>query len=150
MRTRHAFLATVLAFLVPAAGCATTHLAGEYSVVPRSETRATFAPTTLARGSQWQFLWGLIDTGRFDLDQELKHHVRTDEVVTDLEIRERLSIGGFFLWLITAGIVSHHSLVAEGSVSKVKTPEPAVREKEPVVVPSSPPAASEKEKEKAP
>ena len=35
----------------------------------------------------------------------------------NLEVKNKLSVGGFFLWLITGGIVSHHRLTARGQVA---------------------------------
>ena len=117
-------------------GCASTHLSGEYrtepaDVVHKGERRR------IAKGNEWMFFWGILDTGSFNLDHEIKKQLRADEVVTDLEITDRLSVGGAFLWIITAGIVSHHSIVADGSISLVNRP--------PVAEPASPgPPAKEK------
>jgi len=76
--------------------------------------------------------------------------------VTHLEVRERLSVGGFFLWLVTAGIVSHHTIEIRGSTSVTSRPpaEPATgsaapvreKERETIVTPSAPAPAGYREK----
>lgn len=114
-------LPLVLACAMPFAGCATTYLGGEYrtdahSLAKKGETR------TLAKGNEWMFFWGIFDSGHFDLNKELKSELREDECVTDLEITDHLSVGGVFLWIFTAGIISHHSIVATGATSVVNHP----------------------------
>lgn len=143
MKRTNALLALLLAASMPVSGCATTYLGGEYrtktSDIARKEDKHT-----LAKGSEWLFFWGLLDTGRFNLEKELRNQLREDECVADLEVKDRLSIGGFFLWIITAGIISHHSLVAKGHPSVINRPAPAtgvsgpVRERETIVVPAAP------------
>ena len=114
MRSTSTVLALALAASMPLQGCTTTHLAGEYRTKSNDLVRKE-KKRTLAKGSNWLFFWGLLDTGHFDLQGKLSDQLRGDEVVTDLEVKDRLSVGGFFLFIITAGIVSHHALVAKGS-----------------------------------
>ncbi len=132
MKRTNAIIALAVAASMPVSGCATTHLSGEYrtdttDLAAREESRE------LARGSQWLFLWGLLDSGSFNLDRELKAQLRDNECVTNLEVKDRLSIGGALLWIITVGIVSHHSIVASGQPAIIRrertetiiVPEPA-------------------------
>lgn len=153
MKKSSTFLALLLAASMPLTGCATTYLGGEYRTKSTDLVRKE-DKRTLAKGSEWLFFWGLFDTGRFNVQKELKNQLREDECVTDLEVKDRLSIGGFFLWIITAGIISHHTLVAKGQPSVINRPPadkttgaaPApVRERETIIVPAAPvPAGSGK------
>ncbi|HZV00921.1 MAG TPA: hypothetical protein VFF73_29670 [Planctomycetota bacterium] len=126
MRRTSRTLAYVLAAALPAAGCATTHLSGEYRTSPTTVSMKE-GMRTLDEGSAWPLFWGLFDAGSYDAGRELSKKLRPDEVVTSLEVKERLSVGGFFLWLITAGIVSHHTIEINGrtSVSSRPPAEPA-------------------------
>src|SRR5437899_2546598 len=107
MKRTNSLVALALAASMPVTGCATTYLGGEYRTKANDIVRKE-DKQTLAKGSEWLFFWGLVDTGHFNLNKELRNQLREDEAVSDLEIKDRLSVGGFFLWLITAGIVSHH------------------------------------------
>jgi len=145
MRKTNGLLTLLLAAsMMPVTGCATTYLGGEYRTkandIAKKEDKHT-----LAKGNEWLFFWGLFDTGHFNLNKELRNQLREDECVTDLEVKDRLSIGGAFLWLITGGIVSHHRLVAKGHPSVINRPAPTpavgsapVRERETIVVPAAP------------
>jgi hypothetical protein len=141
MKRTNAYLALLLAASMPlTTGCATTYLGGEYRTTAMDIAKKE-DKRTLAKGSEWLFFWGLLDSGSFNLQKELRNQLREDEAVTDLEVKDRLSVGGFFLWLITAGIVSHHTLVAKGHPSVINRPVPAtgaVREKETIIVPAAP------------
>ncbi len=117
-------LALALACSLPVAGCSTTYLGGEYRTDANSLAKKGEVHT-LAKGNEWMFFWGIFDSGHFDLNKELKSQLREDEVVTDLEIKDRISVGGVILWIFTAGIISHHSIVAEGATSVVNRPVPA-------------------------
>src|SRR5262245_56192870 len=102
-------LSAALAF----SGCATTYLGGAYrtqatDVVSQQPMR------TLDEGSCIPLFWGLFVPGSYDAKHELAKKLRPDEEITDLQVKERLSVGGFFLWLITAGIVSHHTIEVRG------------------------------------
>jgi hypothetical protein len=154
MKKTNTFLALLLAASMPLSGCASTYLGGEYRTKANDLARKS-DKQTLAKGSEWLFFWGLLDTGRFNVQKELRNQLREDEAVTDLEIKDRLSVGGFFLWLITAGIISHHTLVAKGHPAVVNRPPTdrtgttgaaPVRERETIVVPATPvPAGSARE-----
>jgi hypothetical protein len=142
-------LALTLAASMPVTGCATTYLGGEYRT-KANELAHKQDKHTLAKGSEWLFFWGLLDSGKFNLQKELRNQLREDECVTDLEVKDRLSVGGFFLWIITAGIISHHTLVAKGHPAVINRPAPepagtstAPRERETIIVPAAPvPAGS--------
>lgn len=138
-------------------GCATTHLGGAYrtsatDVASKQEMR------TLDEGSCIPLFWGLFEAGGYDANRELAKKLRPDEEITNLEIKERLSVGGFFLWLITAGIMSHHTIEVRGhtTVSSRAPAEPAtgavpttpapVRERETIVTPAAPAPAGYREK----
>jgi hypothetical protein len=151
MRRTSSILALTLAASMPLSGCATTYLGGEYRTKANDLARK-HDKTTLAKGSEWLFFWGLLDTGRFNVQKELRNQLREDECVTDLEVKDRLSVGGFFLWLITAGIISHHSLIAKGHPAVINRPPTdrgttgattPTRERETIIVPATPvPAGS--------
>jgi len=150
MKRTNSLLALLLAASMPVTGCATTYLGGEYRTKANDLARKE-DKHTLAKGSEWLFFWGLFDTGRFNLQKELRNQLREDEAVTDLEVKDRLSVGGFFLWIITAGIISHHTLVAKGQPSVINRPAPdrsptsaaPTRERETIIVPATPvPAGS--------
>jgi hypothetical protein len=141
MKRTNAYLALLLAASMPlTTGCATTYLGGEYRTTAMDIAKKE-DKRTLAKGSEWLFFWGLLDSGTFNLQKELRNQLREDEAVTDLEVKDRLSVGGFFLWLITAGIVSHHTLVAKGHPSVINrppaTPATGAREKETIIVPAA-------------
>lgn len=120
MRNKASWPATALAGLLAASGCATTHLPGEYRPSPGPEVAAEkHDRKTIATGSEWLFLWGLLDTGHFDVNEELRKNVRSNEAVTNLEVKDRLSVGGALLWIITAGIVSHHTIVVKGEPARI-------------------------------
>ncbi len=117
MRRTRARFGPVLAAALAASGCATTHLSGEYR--PHAgglgEKDATaLDKETLGKHSKWLFFWGLLDTRDYDATTDLEGSVREGYVVRDLEIKDRESIGGVFLWIITAGIVNHHTVVIKG------------------------------------
>jgi hypothetical protein len=141
MKRTNAIVALAVAAAMPVSGCATTHLSGMYQSkttdVVRSEEKRT-----LAKGNDWLFFWGLVDTGSFNLDKEIENQLRSDECVTNLDIKDRLSVGGVLLWIITAGIVSHHSIVATGQPGVINRPVGAapVRERETIIVPAPAPA----------
>ncbi len=145
MKRTNAMMALTVAASMPVSGCATTHLSGEYRTEATDLARKEES-RELAKGSEWLFFWGLLDTGSFNLDRELKAQLREDECVTNLEVKDRLSIGGAFLWIITAGIVSHHSIVASGQPAIINRPpaEKSVtgpaRERETILVPAPSPA----------
>jgi hypothetical protein len=124
MKRTKTLLAIVLAASMPIAGCSATYLGGEYRTDATNIAKKG-DPHTLAKGSEWMFFWGLFDSGHFDLNQELKSQLREDECITDLEIKDRLSVGGAFLWIFTLGIISHHSLIATGAPSVINRPAPA-------------------------
>ncbi|MEZ0231023.1 MAG: hypothetical protein ACAI25_20575 [Planctomycetota bacterium] len=151
MKRTSSILALTLAASMPLSGCATTYLGGEYRT-KANELARKHDKTTLAEGSEWLFFWGLLDSGRFNVQKELRNQLREDECVTDLEVKDRLSVGGFFLWLITAGIISHHNLIAKGHPAVINRP-PAekttgaapTKERETIIVPAAPvPAGSAK------
>jgi hypothetical protein len=106
-----------------ASGCTSTHVGGAYW--PKTDLDDPGKPVVLADGSQWRFLWGLAGSGTLALDDELRRRVREDERVTHLELEDRLSVGGAFLWVMTGGVVSHHTLEASGVVAVVPRCEPA-------------------------
>jgi len=144
VKRTNALIALVLAASLPVSGCATTYLGGEYRT-KANDLAHKGDKHTLAKGNEWLFFWGLLDTGHFNLQKELRNQLREDECVTDLEVKDRLSIGGFFLWIITAGIVSHHTIVAKGHPAVISTPPPEratgaapARERETIIVPAQP------------
>jgi hypothetical protein len=126
MKRSKAALALTLAASIPASGCATVHLGGIYrtkatDIVMKEPER------TLDEGSTWPLFWGLFIAGSYDANRELAKKLRPDEEVAHLQVRERLSVGGIFLWLVTAGIVSHHTVEIRGATAVVSRPpaEPA-------------------------
>lgn len=130
MRRTTTALGFLLASVLALDGCAKTTLQGLYR--PQANDVAEHEePRVLASGSEWVFLWGMVPTGDFDLNMEMERSLRENEGLTDVEVEDHLSIGGFFLWLVTAGIVSHHSVTATGQVVIVRdraappTPTPA-------------------------
>lgn len=141
--------ALLLAVAMPLAGCGTTHLGGEYRT--KSHDLASKADRrTVSKGSEWLFFWGLLDTGQVHVDSDIEQHLRPDEVLTEVEVKDRLSVGGFFLWLFTAGIVSHHAIVVSGKPAVLKDDKtataPVTKERETIVVPAQPaPAGHERE-----
>lgn len=114
-------LANCVLALVACAGCTTTHLGGAYRT-DSNDIASRRATRTLDEGSSWPLFWGLFPAGSYDVNHELAKMLRPDEVVTGLEVRERTSVGGFFLWLVTAGIVTHHTIEVRGSIAVVNRP----------------------------
>jgi hypothetical protein len=117
MKRTRARLAPVLAGVLTASGCATTHLSGEYRphAGGMEEPHATATDKeTLGKHSKWLFFWGLFDTRDFDASSDFKGTVKEGYVVRDLEIKDRESIGGVLLWIISAGIINHHTVVIKG------------------------------------
>src|SRR4051812_43641176 len=90
-------LSTALAF----SGCSVTHLGGAYRTTA-TDVSSKQDMRTLDEGSTIPLFWGLFDAGSYDANRELAKKLRPDEEITNLEIKERLSVGGFFLWLFTA------------------------------------------------
>lgn len=128
MTRTNARFAPVLAAALAASGCATTHLSGEYR--PHAggfeEKHATAVDKeTLGKHSKWLFLWGLLDTRDYDTTDDLNAKVREGYVVRDVEIKDHESIGGVLLWIITAGIVNHHTVVIKGRTVAPETSMPA-------------------------
>jgi hypothetical protein len=124
----------LLAVSLLAAGCTTTHFEGSYRTEP-TETTYSERMRTLDEGSSWPLFWGLFPAGSYAADRELARFLRPDETVTHLEIRERTSVGGVFLWIVTLGLVTHHTIEVRGEVAVVSRPpaEPAaIHEKRPV------------------
>jgi hypothetical protein len=113
----------LVALLLAVSGCATTNMSGEYRPHSSDEVTNKAEKRVLGKGGKFLFFWGLATTRDFDVDAALARQLRDNEVVTGIEIEDHLSIGGAFLWLITAGIVSHHSVVLEGSPAELKPPE---------------------------
>ncbi len=136
-------------------GCSVTHLGGAYRTAANDVTSKQ-KMVTLDEGSTIPLFWGLFDAGSYDAKKELAKKLRPDEEITNLEIKERLSVGGFFLWLITAGIVSHHTIEVRGQTSVSSRPpaEPATgaaatptKERERIITPAAPaPASYERER----
>jgi len=145
-------LAVLLAASLPVSGCTTTHLGGSYRT-SATEISSKQEARTLDEGNSWPLFWGLFEAGSYDANRELAKKLRPDEEVTGLEVKERLSVGGFFLWLVTAGIVSHHTIEVRGSTTVHSRPpaEPAtgaapVKERETIVTPTPPAPAGYREK----
>ncbi|MEZ0230406.1 MAG: hypothetical protein ACAI25_17420 [Planctomycetota bacterium] len=140
-----------------ATGCATAHLAGQYtpqSVSPNATREVTnkTEKQNLAEGSDWVLFWGLVEAASSDLADEAKRNLRQDEAILDPEVRNHLSLPGALLWIVTAGIVSHHDLVLSGRVGTLKIAEPpkpepaaAVPIERRIVVTKEPYVASESE-----
>ncbi|MEZ0231024.1 MAG: hypothetical protein ACAI25_20580 [Planctomycetota bacterium] len=115
MTRSRARFAPVLAAALAASGCATTHLSGEYR--PHAggpDDKRAPDLENLGEHSKWLFFWGLLDTRDYDTTSDLKGHVKDGYIVRDVEIKDRESVGGVFLWIITAGIVNHHTVVIKG------------------------------------
>ncbi|HZU96786.1 MAG TPA: hypothetical protein VFF73_08855 [Planctomycetota bacterium] len=129
--TKH--FAVLLGAALSAAGCATTHLAGEYnpgSQVPLDKPHkieeSHAEPTTLATGHDWVLFWGIVELQSTDMDKKIKGQLRSDEMIKDPEVRNHISLGGALLWIVTAGIVSHHSVDFRGTVVAARElPPPA-------------------------
>jgi hypothetical protein len=122
--TRKTWPALFLAATLPVSGCSHTHLSGEYRPSPGTDIVHRNDERVIAEGSRWPFLWGLLDLGDFDLNLELQKAVRDSEAFTDLDIRERVSVGGVVLWILTVGIVSHHTVVVRGSPAELRHETP--------------------------
>ena len=162
MHACRSWLGLGLAACLAASGCATVHLAGEYrpnvgtDIVHRNDKRV------VAEGSEWFFLWGIFDSGRFDLNEELHHTLHEDEALANVAIEDRISFGGVVLWIITAGIVSHHDIIVSGEPAQIHAapagpstsappagyPPGTVREKETIIVKPEGKADEEKKDEK--
>ena len=126
-------LALSLALSVPLTACQTTRLDGTYHPLKNAATGGH--KRTLAKDSEWLFFWGLATAGSFNVDDEIRDEVGKHEVVSDLEVRHRISIWGVLLWVVTAGIVSHHAVVLKGRVGHEPPPPPP-----PAPAPTSEPA----------
>jgi hypothetical protein len=127
MTRTHARFAPLLAAAMAASGCATTHFSGEYrprATGAESEGVTATDKETLGRHSKWLFFWGLLDT-KDTFTNDLDARVREGYVVRDLEVKDRESIPGVFLWIITAGIVNHHTVVLKGHTVAPATTSPA-------------------------
>jgi len=63
--------------------------------------------------------------------EKLKGQLRPDELIQDAEVRNHVSLPGALLWIVTAGIVSHHSVDLRGRIVTAKElpppPTPAER-----------------------
>lgn len=120
-------LALGLAGAVSFTGCATAHLKGEYC--PQGVPKDAGTPVaksdkqTLAEGHDWVLFWGIVELASSDLGDEAKGKLRADEVVTDTEVRNHISLPGALLWIVTAGIFSHHDLTLKGRVVTLKPNE---------------------------
>src|SRR4051812_26157056 len=134
MRRSSKSLAIVLACAMPLSACTTTHFYGEYHPrspsspeagrsarnVGRSGANAVKdvfgsreqAPT-LATGHSWQFLWGTLNTGSVEVDDIMSSTFK-DKTLTNVAVEDRISLGGVVLWILTAGIFSHHSVIVSG------------------------------------
>jgi hypothetical protein len=137
-------------------GCSVTHLGGAYRTAA-TDVSSKQEMRTLDDGSTFPLFWGLFEAGSYDANRELAKKLRPDEEITNLEIKERISVGGFFLWLITAGIVSHHTIEVRGvtAVSSRPPAEPATgaaatptRERERTIVTPAAPAPAGYERER--
>jgi hypothetical protein len=110
-----------LALSLAVSGCASTHLSGTYR--PSATNISDVSETdVVAKGGKWYFLWGMLDSGTFDVQEEMEKDLKPYESLVNLEVKDKLSVGGFFLWLITAGIVSHHRVTASGQVALSERP----------------------------
>ena len=128
MTRTHARFAPLLAAALAASGCATTHLSGEYRPYaggPEEKHVTALDKETIGEHSKWLFFWGLLDTRDFDTSSDFKSKVKEGYVVRDVEIKDRESIGGVFLWIITAGIVNHHTVVIKGRTVAPESSMPA-------------------------
>jgi len=124
-------LALMLAGSLASTGCATAHLSGEYSPGPKgsnisNDVTSKTEKQNLAEGSDWVLFWGLVEAASTDLGAEARGKLRPDEQIRDAEVRNHLSLPGALLWIITAGLVSHHDLVLSGSVESLKPIEKPV------------------------
>ena len=131
-RTRITALALALGVAAP--GCSSTQLSGTYR--PASTNVSEVGETeVLAKSGQWLFFWGLLDSGTLDLENDMKRDLRPYEAVVNLEVKNKLSVGGFLLWLITAGIVSHHKLTARGQLALAERATPPTTPAQPAPPP---------------
>jgi hypothetical protein len=110
-----------LGLAAPVAGCTTTHMNGAYrptatDVASKQEKR------TFDEGSSWPMFWGLFNPGSFDVNEELTKQLRPDEELTSIEINDHISLGGFFLFICTGGIISHHTIELRGSTAITSRP----------------------------
>lgn len=113
-----------LALALTLAGCSTTKLDGVYDPRPATAVKERGDRRVLGKGGKWLFFWGLLDTGDVDVQGKLRDHTRPGEVVKDVTVTDRLSIGGALLWLITGGIVSHHAETIRGTPALPAPPAP--------------------------
>jgi hypothetical protein len=107
------------------AGCSSTVLSGTYR--PTAENVSELGEVEeVASGGQWLFFWGLLDSGTTDLREDMGKGLKGYESLVNIEVQNKLSVGGFFLWLFTAGIVSHHNINvrAQTALSERTTPPP--------------------------
>jgi hypothetical protein len=135
MRLRDKTLAVVLAGAVPLSACTTTHLYGDYhprsSVTSRTERVSDSVKgdvpgfgkqqPILAEGHSFQFLWGTLNTGDTVVDDLLSPSLK-DKTLTNISVEDHISLVGAALWIVTAGIFSHHSIVVRGDFAPESTP----------------------------
>jgi len=118
-------LAILLAGVLSGTGCATAHLKGEYSpqYLPSNQAKeitGTSEKSTLAKGHDWVLFWGLCEIASTDMGKKVRQRLRPDEIITDTEVRNHVSLPGVLLWIVTGGLVSHHHLDLRGRVAYVK------------------------------
>ncbi len=108
------------------AGCATTHLSGNYdpgSRVPLDKAHEIAGEEelqTLAKGHDWVLAWGLVELQSTDMAEKVKGKLRSDEILKDVEVRNHVSLPGALLWVVSLGLVSHHEVDLRGRIVAVK------------------------------
>lgn len=143
MKRNGRLLAVVLACAVPLSACTTTHFYGEYHPRSASSPEAGRSAKNVARaggnavkdvlggreqapvlatGHSWVFLWGTLDTGSVEVDDIMSSSFK-DKTLTNMEVEDRISLAGVVLWVLTAGIFSHHTVIVRGDVVE-PTPPP--------------------------
>jgi hypothetical protein len=145
MRRLLGLLVLVVGSAVSVAGCATTHVQGEFRPDAKSDITKKTDMQTLADGSNWPLFWGLVELGSNNVNDELSSHLHENEVITDMEVRQHLSLPGALLWIISAGIVSHHDIDVRGRIAQVKEkkveepkPTTAMGDRTTIIVPIAP------------
>jgi hypothetical protein len=153
---RNKTVALVLAAALPLSACTTTHLAGDYhprgtgtsegtaSDVYKSGKesvegvgRANEQKPVIATGHSFTFLWGTLNTGSVQVDVMLSPSFK-DKTIRGVEVEDRISLGGVVLWILTAGIFSHHSVIVRGDIAP-ETPPPSTTPSSSPSTPAPPP-----------
>src|SRR5205823_3290957 len=78
---------------------------------------------TLYKGSDWTLFWGIVNLGSNHPEDKLTSGLSENQVLTDLEVRDHISLPGALLWIVTGGIISHHDMDVRGRIATIKEPD---------------------------